>query len=145
MAGPDEARDHERHRTPRSRTGMSEGFSASFSREEMEAIRKSLRDEAKFGTDFMARLKRVAKRIPFAEDLLAAWFCARDPATPRRVRMTLLAALGYFVLPVDAIPDFMPLIGFTDDAAVIAAAIAAVAGSITPAHRERARSALAEL
>ncbi len=48
---------------------MSQGFSAHFSREEMEAIRKSLRDEAKFGTDFMARLKRVAKRIPFAEDL----------------------------------------------------------------------------
>ncbi|MGO4175689.1 YkvA family protein [Bosea sp. TAF32] len=111
----------------------------------MEAIRKSLRDEAKFGADFMARLKRVAKRIPFAEDLLAAWFCARDPATPRRVRLTLLAALGYFVLPVDAIPDFMPLIGFTDDAAVIAAAIAAVAGSITPEHRERAKAKLAEL
>lgn len=124
---------------------MSEGFSASFSREEMEAIRKSLRDEAKFGSDFMARLKRVAKRIPFAEDLLAAWFCARDPATPRRVRMTLLAALGYFVLPVDAIPDIMPLLGFTDDAAVIAAAIAAVAGSIKPEHRERAKQALAEL
>ena len=124
---------------------MSEGFSASFSREEMEAIRKSLRDEAKFGSDFMARLKRVAKRIPFAEDLLAAWFCARDPATPRRVRMTLLAALGYFVLPVDALPDIMPLLGFTDDAAVIAAAIAAVAGSITIEHRERAKQAMAEL
>ena len=124
---------------------MSEGFSASFSREEMEAIRKSLRDEAKFGADFMTRLKRVAKRIPFAEDLLAAWFCARDPATPRRVRMTLLAALGYFVLPIDAIPDIMPLLGFTDDAAVIAAAIAAVAGSITVEHRERAKKALAEL
>lgn len=124
---------------------MSEGFSASFSREEMEAIRKSLRDEAKFGADFMARLKRVAKRIPFAEDLLAAWLCARDPATPRRVRLTLLAALGYFVLPIDAIPDIMPLIGFTDDAAVIAAAIAAVAGSITVEHRERAKKALAEL
>ena len=124
---------------------MSEGFSASFSREEMEAIRKSLRDEARFGADFMARLKRVAKRIPFAEDLLAAWFCARDPATPRRVRMTLLAALGYFVLPVDAIPDIMPLIGFTDDAAVIAAAIAAVAGSITIEHRERAKKAMTEL
>ncbi|MDR6831135.1 uncharacterized membrane protein YkvA (DUF1232 family) [Bosea sp. BE271] len=124
---------------------MSEGFSASFSREEMEAIRKSLRDEAKFGADFMARLKRVAKRIPFAEDLLAAWFCARDPATPRRVRMTLLAALGYFVLPIDALPDIMPLLGFTDDAAVIAAAIAAVAGSITIEHRERAKKAMAEL
>ena len=124
---------------------MSEGFSASFSPDEMAAIRKSLRDEAKFGADFMARLKRVAKRIPFAEDLLAAWFCARDPATPRRVRMTLLAALGYFVLPIDALPDIMPLLGFTDDAAVIAAAIAAVAGSITIEHRERAKKAMAEL
>ena len=124
---------------------MSEGFSASFSREEMEAIRKGLRDEAKFGADFMARLKRVAKRIPFTEDLLAAWFCARDPQTPRRGKLTLRAALGYFVLPLDAIPDFMPLIGFTDDAAVIAAAIAAVAGSIKPEHRERAKTAMADL
>ena len=124
---------------------MSEGFSASFSHEEMEAIRKSLRDEARFGSEFMDRLKRIARRIPFAEDLLAAWICARDPATPRRVRMTLLAALGYFVLPVDAIPDIMPLLGFTDDAAVIAAAIAAVAGSITIEHRERAKKAMAEL
>ena len=87
----------------------------------------------------------MAKRIPFAEDLLAAWFCARDPATPRRVRLTLLAALGYFVLPLDALPDIMPILGFTDDAAVIAAAIAAVAGSITPDHREKARQAMAEL
>lgn len=124
---------------------MGEGFSSRFTAEEMAAIRASLRDEARFGSEFMARLRRVAKRIPFAEDLLAAWFCARDPATPRRVRMTLLAALGYFVLPIDAIPDVMPLLGFTDDAAVIAAAIAAVAGSITIEHREKARRTLAEL
>ncbi|WP_244595817.1 YkvA family protein [Bosea lathyri] len=111
----------------------------------MAAIRRSLRDEARFGSEFMGRLKRVAKRIPFAEDLLAAWFCARDPATPRRVRMTLLAAVGYFVLPIDAIPDLLPFLGFTDDAAVLAAAIAAVAGSITPVHREKAKQAMAEL
>lgn len=124
---------------------MSDGFTSRFTEEEMAAIRKSLRDEARFGSEFLARLKRVAKRIPFAEDLLAAWICARDPATPRRVRLTLLAALGYFVLPVDALPDIMPILGFTDDAAVIAAALAAVAGSITPEHREKARQAMAEL
>lgn len=124
---------------------MSDGFTSRFTAEEMAAIRKSLRDEARFGSEFLARLKRVAKRIPFAEDLLAAWICARDPATPRRVRMTLLAALGYFVLPVDALPDIMPILGFTDDAAVIAAALAAVAGSITPEHRERAKKAMADL
>ena len=124
---------------------MSDGFTSRFTEEEMAAIRKSLRDEARFGSEFLGRLKRVAKRIPFAEDLLAAWICTRDPATPRRVRLTLLAALGYFVLPVDAIPDILPFLGFTDDAAVIAAALAAVAGSITPEHRAKARQAMAEL
>ena len=124
---------------------MSDGFTSRFTDEEMAAIRKSLRDEARFGSEFLGRLKRVAKRLPFAEDLLAAWICARDPATPRRVRLTLLAALGYFVLPIDALPDIMPILGFTDDAAVIAAALAAVAGSITVEHREKARQAMAEL
>lgn len=121
------------------------GFGQSFTREEMAAIRKSLRDEARFGSEFIGRLKRVAKRIPFAEDLLAAWVCTRDPATPRRVKLTLLAAIGYFVLPLDAIPDVMPLLGFTDDAAVIAAALAAVAGSITPQHRDKAKEMLDDL
>jgi uncharacterized membrane protein YkvA (DUF1232 family) len=124
---------------------MSDTFHSRFSPEEMAAIRRSLRDEARFGAEFLGRLKRVAKRVPFAEDLLAAWICTRDPATPRRVRLTLLAALGYFVLPLDAIPDILPVIGFTDDAAVIAAALAAVAGSITPEHREKAKRTLAEL
>lgn len=121
------------------------GFGQSFTREEMAAIRKSLRDEARFGSEFIGRLKRVAKRIPFAEDLLAAWVCTRDPSTPRRVKLTLLAAIGYFVLPLDAIPDVMPLLGFTDDAAVIAAALAAVAGSITPQHRDKAKEMLTDL
>lgn len=121
------------------------GFGQQFTREEMAAIRKSLRDEARFGSEFIGRLKRVAKRIPFAEDLLAAWVCTRDPSTPRRVKLTLLAALGYFVLPLDALPDVMPLLGFTDDAAVIAAALAAVAGSITPQHRDKAKEMLADL
>jgi uncharacterized membrane protein YkvA (DUF1232 family) len=121
------------------------GFGQRFTPDEMAAIRKSLRDEARFGSEFLGRLKRVAKRIPFAEDLLAAFVCARDPSTPRRVKLTLLAALGYFVLPLDALPDVMPLLGFTDDAAVIAAALAAVAGSITPQHRQKAKEMLADL
>lgn len=121
------------------------GFGQRFTPDEMAAIRKSLRDEARFGSEFIGRLKRVAKRIPFAEDLLAAWVCTRDPSTPRRVKLTLLAALGYFVLPLDAIPDVMPLLGFTDDAAVIAAALAAVAGSITPQHRQKAKEMLTDL
>lgn len=121
---------------------MSETFNKRFTPEEMAKIRDSMRDELRLGRELLALLRRLAARMPFAEDALAAWYCTRDPATPRRVRLTLLAALGYLVLPVDAIPDILPIIGFGDDAAVIAAAIAAVAGAITEAHRARARDTL---
>lgn len=121
---------------------MSETFNRRFSAEEMAEIRTNMRDELRLGRDLMALLRNLIGRIPFAEDALAAWYCTRDPATPRRVRLTLLAALGYLVLPVDAIPDLLPIIGFSDDAAVVAAAIAAVAGSITMEHRHKANETL---
>lgn len=123
---------------------MSETFSKTFSKAEIEAMRQATRDEEGLRQDFWAKLKRVARQIPFAEDLLAAYYCTMDPATPRRTRMILLGAIAYFVLPADAMPDFLPLLGFTDDAAVIAAAIAQVAGSITEAHRDKARKTLSE-
>jgi uncharacterized membrane protein YkvA (DUF1232 family) len=91
------------------------------------------------------KVRRVAARIPFAEDLLAAYYCAFDRATPLQVRATLIGALAYFVLPLDAIPDVMPMLGFTDDAVVLATAIKLVANHMTPAHRDAARNALARL
>ena len=92
---------------------------------------------------FWAAFKRVAARLPFAEDLLAAYYCAFDRATPRHVQAALLGALAYFVLPFDLAPDMLLLVGFTDDAAVLAAAIRMVADHIRPEHREAARDTLA--
>jgi uncharacterized membrane protein YkvA (DUF1232 family) len=91
---------------------------------------------------FWRKLAAVAARIPFAEDLLAAYYCAFDRATPMSVKATLLAAIAYFVLPADAIPDVLPVIGFTDDAAVLAAALRLVANHITPEHRTLAQEKL---
>jgi uncharacterized membrane protein YkvA (DUF1232 family) len=125
---------------------MSEPFMKPFSKAEMEAMRQATRDEAKdeegLKRRFWAKLKRVAGKIPFAEDLVAAFFCATDPSTPSRVKLILLGAIAYFVFPADAITDLLPLFGFADDAAVLAAAITQVAGSITDTHRARAREAL---
>lgn len=98
--------------------------------------------EAKVRKGFWAKLRKVARRIPFAEDLVAAYYCAMDPATPIRVRGTLLGALAYFILPIDAIPDMIFGLGFTDDAAVLAIAIKVVASHILPRHRDAARQAL---
>src|SRR5262249_61382505 len=92
---------------------------------------------------FRDKAKRVARRLPFAEDLLAAYYCAFDHATPLRVKAALLGALAYFVLPFDAVPDMLPFLGFTDDAAVLLTALRIVSGHIKPEHREAARAALA--
>lgn len=91
---------------------------------------------------FWLKLRRVMGRIPFAEDLVAAYFCAVDGSTPTRVRGILLAALAYFVLPTDVIPDFITGLGFTDDATVLATTIGIVSSYIKPAHRSAARQAL---
>jgi uncharacterized membrane protein YkvA (DUF1232 family) len=108
-----------------------------------DAARQAARDEARVRRGFWSKVKRVAARLPFAEDLLSAYYCAFDHATPIQVKAALLGALAYFVLPVDLIPDILPVLGYADDAAVLAAALRLVAAHIRPEHREAARQALA--
>ncbi|MCB1501981.1 MAG: DUF1232 domain-containing protein [Bauldia sp.] len=93
---------------------------------------------------FWSTFRRAARAVPFSEDLVAAYFCAMDAETPGRVRAILLAALAYFVLPFDSVPDILAGIGFADDVTVLAAAIAAVSAHILPRHRAAARNALAD-
>jgi len=98
--------------------------------------------ERKIRRDFWAKLKRFAGLVPFVDDLVAAYYCALDPATPMRVRGMLLAALAYFILPVDLIPDMIAGLGFADDAALLTAVVGLVAAHITPTHRAAAARAL---
>jgi uncharacterized membrane protein YkvA (DUF1232 family) len=91
---------------------------------------------------FWRKLRRVVAKLPFAEDLLAAYYCAFDKETPRHVQAALLGAIAYFILPFDFIPDMLPVLGFTDDAAVLATAIRMVASHITSDHRAAARAVL---
>ncbi|MTV17735.1 MULTISPECIES: YkvA family protein [Bradyrhizobium] len=91
---------------------------------------------------FWIKFKKVVATLPFAEDLLAAYYCAFDRQTPRHVQAALLGAIAYFILPFDFVPDMLPILGFTDDAAVLATALRMVASHITPEHRDAARAAL---
>ena len=92
---------------------------------------------------FWAKLKRLAVRLPFAEELLAAYYCAFDRQTPRHVQAALLGALAYFILPFDFVPDMLPILGFTDDAAILATALRMVATHLKPEHHAAARAAMA--
>jgi uncharacterized membrane protein YkvA (DUF1232 family) len=116
------------------------GRAAALSENEHQA-----RDEEIVRRDFWQKLRTFAAQIPFAEELLAAYYCAFDRQTPLRVRAGLLAALAYFVLPFDVMPDLLPVLGFTDDAAVLAAAVRLVIGHIRPEHHEAASEALQRL
>ena len=124
---------------------MSDPLIKPFTKAEMDAMREATRDGEGLKRRFWDKLRRVAGRIPFAEDLVAAFYCATDSGTPSRVKLILIGAIAYFVLPTDAVADLLPLIGFADDAAVLAAAITQVAGSITEEHRARARKVLGEI
>ncbi|MEO0714502.1 MAG: YkvA family protein, partial [Pseudomonadota bacterium] len=88
------------------------------------------------------KLMRVAGRVPFADDLAAAYYCALDPATPRKAKAVIFAALAYFVLPADAIPDVIAGFGFTDDATVLATALGVVGAQIRERHKRAARRLL---
>lgn len=100
------------------------------------------RDATRVRTDFWRTARRAARQIPFMEDVIASYYCAFDHDTPLRAKGILLAALGYFVLPADTIPDVIVGLGFTDDLTVLTAAIAAVRAHLKPAHRLAAREAL---
>lgn len=102
-------------------------------------------DEINVRDGFWRTAKRAARKIPFMEDVVAAYYCALDHKTPLRAKGILFGALAYFVLPADAIPDIVFGLGFTDDIAVLTAAIAAMRTHVTPAHRLAAKQALADL
>ncbi len=103
---------------------------------------RAARNEQEVQRGFWSKAKAVARTLPFAEDLVAAYYCAFDRDTPIQVKATLVGALAYFVLPADAIPDLFPMLGFTDDAAVLLGALRLVTGHVRPEHREAARRAL---
>jgi uncharacterized membrane protein YkvA (DUF1232 family) len=116
-------------------------YSESWAQAEARAQRLA-EDEPTLKQRFWRKLRAVAARLPFAEDLLAAYYCTFDRQTPAHVKAVLVGAVAYFVLPADLIPDVLPVIGYTDDAAMLAAAIRLVASHITPDHREAARRKL---
>jgi len=97
------------------------------------------------GRDFWRKMQRLAASLPFAEDLLTAHYCAFDRQTPLHVKAAMLGALAYFVLPDDLIPDYIPVIGYADDAAVLAMAMKLFSSHIKPEHREAAGRTLNRL
>lgn len=75
---------------------------------------------------------------------LKMYYSAQDPDTPAWARTTAYGALGYFITPIDAIPDISPFVGYSDDLGVLVAATAAIAAYIKKEHSDKAKAKLRE-
>lgn len=93
---------------------------------------------------FWHKVSSVARKAGQAalNPALRMYFAAQDSDTPVWARTTIYGALGYFISPIDALPDFTPLLGYTDDITLMAGAVAIVAAHIKPEHRARADKVL---
>ncbi|MFW3614986.1 YkvA family protein [Billgrantia antri] len=76
------------------------------------------------------------------EPALKMYYSAQDPSTPLWAKTAIYGALGYFISPIDAIPDLTPLLGYTDDMSILAGALAIVAAKINDKHRQKAKATL---
>lgn len=117
-----------------------------------KAVRQTVRSTTEFFTKNPDKIQAIldafpkkltsAGKLPFSEQITAAYYALRDPNTPFKVKATLAAALAYFIMPADLIPDLVAGFGFTDDFAVLLLVLKRVSGSITDAHYELARRRL---
>jgi uncharacterized membrane protein YkvA (DUF1232 family) len=101
--------------------------------------------EKAFAEDsFWDKAKSVAKVAGeiILEPALKLYYSAQDPQTPLWAKTTVYGALGYFISPIDAIPDITPIVGYSDDLGVLVAATAAVAAYIKKEHSEKAKETL---
>lgn len=85
-------------------------------------------------------VKRAGERV--VESALTGYYCLQDESTPKWAKSVIYGALGYFIMPLDAIPDLAPGVGFSDDYLALAGALALVAFTVKQEHRLAARKTL---
>jgi uncharacterized membrane protein YkvA (DUF1232 family) len=97
-------------------------------------------------SEFWEIIKKYAKKLggEAVYNALLLYYVMQDSNTPTQQKLIIAGALGYLILPVDLIPDFIPVLGLTDDISALVAAVKMVAANISPKHQEMAKSKVRE-
>ena len=101
-------------------------------------------ESASFDENLIVKILIKAGRT-IAKPALEVLEMAVDPYTPPQVRVSLMAALAYLIMPFDLFPDFMPLVGFSDDFVALTAVLSIWSKYMTPSIRARAENKLNKL
>ncbi len=95
--------------------------------------------------DFIAKIVETLEKVPFILDVTALYFCLKDPKTPFFIKAQIVGVLLYFISPIDAIPDTIPVLGYSDDASAVFLLIQNIADHITEEHYKQAQEFLNKL
>jgi len=92
-------------------------------------------------SSFFDKVTNFAKKAGcgLLEKAFTLYYTAKDPDTSTKAKAIIYGALGYFIIPLDAIPDVTPVVGFSDDLTALATALTMVAMSIKKSHKEEAQ------
>lgn len=92
-------------------------------------------------SSFWDKVKKFASKagVKVIYTALKLYYTMQSPDTPAWAKAVIIGALGYFIAPIDVIPDITPVVGFADDLGVLAAATASVVTNITPAIKAEAK------
>ena len=125
-----------------------------FSREAFESQSKALvpSDIERYGDHYSenkltSKLRKVAKRLggKALEAALTLYYVLRSPSISTADKAKIYGVLGYFILPIDIIPDLLPMIGYADDISALFWVMNMVWKNITPDVRDQARAKAAEI
>lgn len=96
---------------------------------------------------YLAKLLKYAKKmgVKLSYYSLLLFYAFRNPNTPKKAKMTIAGALGYLILPIDLIPDFIPVVGFTDDISVIVFALYKVISNIDDSAKQQAHERMIKM
>ena len=83
--------------------------------------------------------------VPLIYKALQLYYVAQSPECPKKVKAAIYSALGYFILPLDVIPDVTPVVGFSDDLAAVAMALTLAQVYITPEIEAQAKERVVKL
>ena len=110
-----------------------------FKQADMDKYAENYSDES-----FLSKIKSAVKKAGanVIYKALQLFYVTQNPNCPTKIKAAIFATLGYFIMPLDIIPDFAPVIGYTDDAAAIATALVIANAYIDDAVREKARETL---
>ena len=88
---------------------------------------------------FIMFIRTAGRKVKFLPKILTIFYCMQDKDTPKFIKLALMGAIGYVILPFDLVPDVFAGFGWLDDAAVVAAALHLAGTYVKPEHREKVR------